>query len=512
MAKNSKLLILMTGASGNIGSALCRTLTKKYRVVGLDRTPSVQADDSFACDLSSDDSIKLAFHKIRERYGDKIAAVIHLAAYFDFSGEDNPLYHSVTVEGTRRLLKTLDGFDVQRFIYSSTMLVHEPGVPGQKINEETGLKPKWAYPRSKAEAERQIEQECGDMPYTILRLAGLYDDDSAVPTLAYQIARIYQRELKSHLYAGDLMAGQAFIHKDDLVELFTQVVDRRNDLPKNSVILAGEDEVMGYRELQNRIGQLVFGEKAWSTFSLPELIAKPAAWLENKTEPLIPDAFDQGKKPFIKPFMIDLASDHYDLDISRARELLGWEPRHKIYDGLASLVQSLKEDPAAWYRRNHILPTDWIATAEEKNQNPHQLREKHEAEYRRQHRQHLWAHFLNMGLAFWLMTAPMTLGYQSQAMVLSNIGSGIALLFLSLLSLSWRLGPVRWLAGGVGLWLLCAPLIFWAPTAVSYLNDTLIGMLVIGFSVLTRPVPGVASVAAETGPTIPPGWTFSPSG
>lgn len=511
MANKDKPLILITGASGNIGSALCRAFITKYRVIGLDRNPCEEADVSIECDLTSENSVKLALYKIKNDYGDRIAAVIHLAAYFDFSGEENPLYQSVTVEGTKRLLTYLSDFEVDRFIYSSTMLVHEPGVPGRKINEEAPLKPKWAYPRSKVAAEKLVRQECGNMPYTILRLAGLYDDDSAVPTLAYQIARIYERDFKSHLYAGDLMAGQAFIHKDDLVELFVRVVKRRRDLPEKSIILAGEDEVMGYQELQNRIGHLIFGVKQWETFSLPELVAKPGAWLEDKAEPLIPDAFDQGQKPFIKPFMIDLASDHYDLDIERARKLLGWMPKHKIYDGLERLIRSLKNDPSAWYRRNSIMSPDWMKTAEEKQQNPHQLRQRHEIEYRTQHRQNLWAHFFNMGLAWWLITSPVTLGYESSNLFWSDIGSGIALFVLSLVSLSWRWGIARWLAGTVGLWLLSAPLIFWAPTAAAYLNDTFTGMLVMGFAVLTRPVPGVAAVAAETGPTIPPGWSFSPS-
>lgn len=507
-----KPIILITGASGNVGTALCRTLRKSYQVLGLDIKPCKETDDSFKCDLTSQNSINLTLHKIADTYGNKIAAVIHLAAYFDFTGEESPLYKKVTIEGTRRLLNGLQDFEVERFIYSSTMLVHEAGVPGNKINEDTPISPGWTYPQSKADAEKVIQMEHGNIPYTILRLAGLYDDQSAVPTLSYQIARIYEREFKSHLYAGDLMAGQAFIHRDDMVDVFSCVVKRRNDLPQENIILAGEEEVMGYQELQNRIGNLIFGEKEWNTIDIPEFVAKPGAWLEGQAEPLIPDAFDQGEKPFIRPFMIDLASDHYDLDISRARELLGWEPKHKIYDGLKDLIENLKQDPAEWYERNGITSPDWMKTAEEKHVNPDTIREKHEARYRREHRQNLWAHFLNMGLAFWLLTAPFILGYESQAMVWSNIGSGIALLILSFTSLSWRFGLVRWLAGGVGFWLLCAPLIFWAPTAASYLNDTIVGMLIIGFAVLTRPVPGVASVAEQTGPTLPPGWSFSPSG
>ena len=39
-------------------------------------------------------------------------------------------------------------------------------------------------------------------------------------------------------------------------------------------------------------------------------------------EPIIPDAIGSGKAPFIKPFMVAMADDHYALDVRRARDLL----------------------------------------------------------------------------------------------------------------------------------------------------------------------------------------------
>ena len=49
---------------------------------------------------------------------------------------------------------------------------------------------------SKAAAEAVIREEHGEIPYVLLHLAGLYDDRTAVPTLAQQIARIYERDLQ----------------------------------------------------------------------------------------------------------------------------------------------------------------------------------------------------------------------------------------------------------------------------------------------------------------------------
>lgn len=512
----NKPRILITGASGRIGTALSKVFQKEYHVIGLDRSgPGDEkrpADRVLECDLTNPESIQLAMNKIIEAHGEHLAAVIHLAAYFDFTGKKSPLYDEVNVQGTRNLLKALQGFKVERFLYASTMLVHQPAVPGKKIDETTPLAPGWAYPESKAETEAVIEQEHGNIPYTLLRLAGLYDDESAVPTLSQQIARIYEKDLKSHVYSGDLMTGQAFLHQEDMIDAFIRVIERRNELEQNGSILIGEDSVMSYQALQNRIGELLFGEAQWQTMVVPELIAKPGAWLQVKAEPVVPDAIDQGEKPFIRPFMIELASDHYDLDIRKAKAQLGWAPKHKIYYGLEALTENLKKDPFSWYKRNGITPPDRVETAEEKDRNAETLRSEYDKKFRAQHRRSLWAHFINMALACWLITAPFTLGYQSSAMTISDMASGAGLLLFATLSLSHRLSALRWVSAAIGLWVLFAPLAFWAPTAAAYMNGTLVGMLIIGFSVAVRPTPGVASVALMTGPSIPPGWSYSPSG
>ncbi len=49
-------------------------------------------------DVTSDESVHKGLTAVRDRYGSRIAAVIHLAAYFDFSGEPNVKYKKVTVE------------------------------------------------------------------------------------------------------------------------------------------------------------------------------------------------------------------------------------------------------------------------------------------------------------------------------------------------------------------------------------------------------------------------------
>jgi nucleoside-diphosphate-sugar epimerase len=271
-------IVLITGATGNLGRSLGQVLSRDYRVVGLDRAAEGSDFPVIAVDFTSDASMELAFRKFRDAFGPCIASVIHLVAYFDFTGEDHPLYQSVTVEGTRRLLRALQGFEVGQFVYASTMLVHAPCRPGERIDERQPIDPRWAYPRSKAAAEEVIRREHGQIPYVILRLAGVYDGHTTVPTMAQQMARVYERNLQSHFYSGSTLVGQAMLHRADMLEAFRRTVDRRAALPPRTEILIGEPDAMGYEALQDELGRLLHGEDNWPTLRLPKVVAAAGAW------------------------------------------------------------------------------------------------------------------------------------------------------------------------------------------------------------------------------------------
>ncbi len=117
-------------------------------------------------------------------------------------------------------------------------------------------------------------------------------------------------------------------------------------------------------------------------------------------------------------------------------------------------------------------------------------------------------------LGAWLLTTPTIFDPQDSALAISDAASGALILLFGIWSLSPAGNvPARWAASAVGGWLLLAPLVFWAPTAFSYANDTLVGILVIAFTVLVPGVPGHAhqAIVRQPGPDIPPGWTYNPS-
>lgn len=359
-----KGIVIVTGSNGRIGDAVMRRFAGRFSdVVGFDRkapNPPPPGCTYVAVEITSDESVREGLRMIREHHGTRVVSVIHLAAYYDFFGEPSDKYDKITVEGTGRLLRELQAqpFEVEQFIFSSTMLVHRPAHPGQFINEDWAIEPTWAYPESKVRTEHLIRETRGNIPAAILRISGVYDDLCHSIPLANQIQRIYERKFTSRVYSGSTSHGQSFMHMDDLVDAIELTVERRRELPPEIPILLGEPEALSYDELQHTFARLIHGED-WETLEVPDALspfAKAGAWVLEKLP---------GADPFIKPWMIERANDHYALDITRARTLLGWNPKRSLRATIPKMVAALLADPVNFYRENDLeMPSDLRKLAE----------------------------------------------------------------------------------------------------------------------------------------------------
>jgi UDP-glucose 4-epimerase len=342
---DEKPVIIVTGSSGLIGTHIIQRMAPNYRIVGIDKEGNPYPPKEAECvnfDITDEDSIKMAMERIRYGYGDRIASVIHLAAYYDFSGKPSPLYEEVTVKGTEKFIKALHHFQVEQFVFSSTNLIYKPTEPGKKIDENAPLAPNWDYPESKVDTEEIIKTNRGEMHAVLLRLAGVYDEWTHSIPISHHIQRIYEKQFTSHFYSGDVTHGNVFLHMDDLLDAIEKTVEKRKSLSEEIAINIGEPVTPSYQQLQNTIGLLIHGEE-WKTYEVPAPLAKAGAW-----------TMDLFGDPFIKPWMIDRADDHYELDISLAMKVLGWKPKHALIDTLPQMVKNLKADPEKWYKENKL--------------------------------------------------------------------------------------------------------------------------------------------------------------
>lgn len=83
---------------------------------------------------------------------------------------------------------------------------------------------------------------------------------------------------------------------------------------------------MSYGEAQDIIGEELHGRE-WPTIRVPKPIAKAGAWVEDKLA-------SEEDEAFIKPWMVDLADDHYPVAIDHARSVLDWHPKRRLRDTL----------------------------------------------------------------------------------------------------------------------------------------------------------------------------------
>lgn len=352
--------VLVTGASGLIGSRLVRALSPDHRIIAMDLQEPREALPESACflpvDLTSEEGTERAVREATAICGDEVASAIHLAAHYDFTGAPSPLYRDLTIEGTRRLLRALRrSTHTSQLVFVSTLLAMEPADEGTLLTERSPVQGEWAYPRSKLAAEGVIREERGEISSVVVRLAGVYDDWGHSPPLSQQIWRIRERKLESVLFPGDRSHGQSFIHLDDAVRGLHAIVERRGDLPSEETFLIGEPETMAYHELQARIGEAIHGRQ-WPTIRIPRFVARAGAWMKENT-PLLSD------EGFIQPWMIDLADARYPISIEHAKAQLDWEPWHRLSDKLPEILSNLEKDPVRWYRENDLpRPREAIST------------------------------------------------------------------------------------------------------------------------------------------------------
>ncbi len=145
------------------------------------------------------------------------------------------------------------------------------------------------------------------------------------------------------------------------------------------------------------------------------------------------------------------------------------------------------------------------------------------------HMQTLWIYWLLVILGVWLVLSPLTFSYAKATvapsggrevwltlqqrisfMTWSDIISGLLLIFFGWRTLTPNRPVSLWICCFIGIWLSLAPLLFWAPNAAAYLNDTLVGVLVISLTIL---IPGMPNMIMymKMGSEVPPGWSYNPS-
>jgi nucleoside-diphosphate-sugar epimerase len=86
----TKQTVLITGASGFIGTALIARLSKKYYIIGIDKILHNDRDSSvlwYKADISDKNLLRDIFREIKVKASGRVDYVFHLAAYYDMTNK-----------------------------------------------------------------------------------------------------------------------------------------------------------------------------------------------------------------------------------------------------------------------------------------------------------------------------------------------------------------------------------------------------------------------------------------
>ncbi|SDK74405.1 Nucleoside-diphosphate-sugar epimerase [Franzmannia pantelleriensis] len=304
--------VLVTGASGFIGSALIGRLatTSAWEPrLALRRKLATASDYAgFAVgNLSPDNDWSEALQGCD--------AVVHCAARVHVMDdpEADPLaaFRQANVQGTLNLARQAAASGVSRFAFISSIKVNGEQTPTDRaFQEDDTPAPSDPYGISKHEAEQgllQLAKETG-MEVVIIRPPLVYG-----PGVKANFATMMKwLEKGVPLPLGAIHNLRSLVARDNLVDLIMTCLD--HPAAANQVFLAGDGEDLSTTELLRRLGRAL-GKHA-------RLLPVPAGVLEGGAALL-------GKRAVAQRLCGNL-----QVDISKARELLGWNPPVSVDDAL----------------------------------------------------------------------------------------------------------------------------------------------------------------------------------
>ena len=303
--------LLLTGATGFLGSRLACILQPRLNIkltAAVRRHAEVWAArivEVQGLDASTNWSEALAEQQV----------IIHAAARAHIMKDEvaDPLaeYRKVNVEGTLNLARQAAVAGVKRFIFISSIKVNGEQTPlGKPFTAEDAPAPEDAYGISKHEAEQgllQLAAETG-MEVVIIRPPLVYGP--GVKGNFASMIKLVEKGLPLPL--GAIHNRRSLVALDNLVDLIISCID--HPAAANQVFLAGDGEDMSTTELLRGVAKAA-GKPC-------RLLPVPAGLLQFSATAL-------GQKAVAQRLLGSL-----QVDISKARELLGWTPPLSVEQGL----------------------------------------------------------------------------------------------------------------------------------------------------------------------------------
>ncbi|MDZ7938367.1 MAG: SDR family oxidoreductase [Rhodoferax sp.] len=309
---HSKEKILVTGAAGFIGSALLRKLdSTEFVTYPVARNTSTDRDIFVLKNIDDSTDWTEGLHKCN--------TVIHLAARVHGVQEKaiDPLaeFRRVNVGGTLNLAQQAAVAGVKRFIFISSVKVNgESTTAGHAFTENDPPSPQDAYGQSKHEAECGLRRiaETSNMEVVIIRPPLVYG-----PGVKANFAALMRAvQLGWPLPLGAVDNRRSLVSLGNLVDLILVCISHPKAAGQTFMVSDGFDlstaELVRGLARVHGVGVRLVSVPVWILRSGAALLGKSSA--------------------------IDRLCGNLQVDISKARNILGWVPPVSVEQGLSRVV------------------------------------------------------------------------------------------------------------------------------------------------------------------------------
>jgi dihydroflavonol-4-reductase len=324
MAGSDKVLV--TGASGFVGSAVARTLSEAgFAVRALVRSTSPRAHldgvpiEFAEGDLRDAESVRRAMTGVRH--------VFHVAADYRLWARDPSEIATVNVEGTRTIMTEALRASVERVVYTSsvaTLALNSDGKPVDETLPLTEANAIGAYKRSKVVAERLVEKmiQSDKLPAIIVNPSTPIGPRDVKPTPTGRIIV----EAATGRVPGFVDTGLNLVHVDDVAT--GHLAALRKGKIGERYILGGENVAL--RDMLADISAIVGRRPPRWKFPIPMLV--PLAYAAESW------ARVSGREPFVTLDGLRLAKYRMFFSTAKAERELGYRAR-PYREGLADAVK-----------------------------------------------------------------------------------------------------------------------------------------------------------------------------
>ena len=327
-------MILVTGASGFVGSAVVRHLLKAgHQVRALVRSTSSRINladlraEIVEGDLRDVESLIRAMTGLRY--------VFHVAADYRLWARNPQEIVRTNVEGTRNLMTTARRAGVERIVYTSSVATLKARPDGKASDETFPLEAQsavGAYKYSKVVAERLVESMVAEqkLPAIIVNPSTPIGPGDVRPT---PTGRIIVEAAAGRMPAY-VDTGLNLVHVDDVAA--GHLAALQNGRIGERYILGGQDVLLGdmLREIARQAG------RAPPRLRLPRQLIFPIAYGAQAV------AHFTGREPFVTTTGLRLAKDHMFFTSAKADREIGYRARP---------YSEAIGDAISWFRQHGYL-------------------------------------------------------------------------------------------------------------------------------------------------------------